>query len=111
VTQQLYDVALASGVRVFAVGIGAAAQEDPPSDAALRLQELASRTGGIYGAAGAPEELQPVLQSLAQSASPDRLLLHLRLEPVPAPGTVISGTVTVAGMRGSASANWSFTPP
>lgn len=111
VTQLLYDAAHEFGVRVFAVGVGAAGVNSPPSVAALRLQELASRTGGIYGAADEPAELQPVLHVLAQSASPERLLVHLRLDPIPETGVAVRGTVRVTGIRGTASAPWSFVGP
>jgi hypothetical protein len=110
-TQALYSAAQEFGVRVFAVGVGAAAQTSPPSDAARLLQDLAGHTGGIYAAADPPDELQPVLRTLAQSASPERLLAYLKLTPIPDPGTTVSGTVSVTGARGTASATWSFVAP
>ncbi|MGH7512810.1 MAG: vWA domain-containing protein [Gemmatimonadales bacterium] len=111
VAQQLYPAARAAGIRVFAVGLGAAAQDDPPTDATLRLLELASRTGGVYGAADSAEQLRPLLMTLAQSASPARLLVHLQVTPVPDPGTVLSGDASVSGIRGTASATWTFVAP
>lgn len=111
VAQELYGAAASYGVRVFAVGLGAAAEDDPPGEEALRLLELASRTGGIYGAAEPPEELHAVLHSLSQSASPERLLVHLQLSPLPARGTMISGTVALSGFRGNVAAEWSFAAP
>ncbi len=107
----LFSSAASRQVRIFAVGIGDAAQQDPVTTAARLVQELASRTGGIYAAAGSPTELQTILQTLARSASPERLLVHLRLSPAPAAGTPVSGTVTVVGERGSATAPWSFVAP
>lgn len=113
VAQVLYEEAVGYGVRVFAVGLGAAAEGEPPGEAALRLVELASRTGGIYGAADAPSELRAVLQTLARSASPDRLLVRMRLEPTVTleRGVAIGGTVRLRGVRGEVSATWSFTAP
>jgi hypothetical protein len=108
VTETLYDVAVARGVRVFAVGVGAAAGE---GDAATRMQELAARTGGIYAAAEPPAELEEVLRTLAVSASPSRLLVRVRLDPAPARGTAVRGGVALSGERGDLSGEWSFTAP
>jgi Mg-chelatase subunit ChlD len=107
----LFAVAAGRKVRIFAVGVGAAAENDPATTAATLTRELASRTGGIYGAAESPTELETILRTLAKSASPSRLLVHLRVDPAPASGTGIAGTVTVTGERGSATADWSFVAP
>jgi hypothetical protein len=107
----LFAIAAGQKVRIFAVGVGAAAENDPATAAATLVRELASRTGGIYGAAESPAELETILKTIAKSASPSRLLLHLRLDPAPASGTGIGGTVTVTGERGSATADWSFVAP
>lgn len=107
----LFAVAAGHEVRIFAVGVGAAAENDPATTAATLVRELASRTGGIYGAAESPTELEAILRTLAKSASPSRLLVHLLLDPAPVSGTGIAGTVTVTGERGSASADWSFVAP
>ena len=111
VAQELYDGAVASGIRVFPIGVGPAAEEFPPSEPALRLQELASQTGGIYGGADPIEELHGVLQMLARSASPAYLLVRLRITEVPLPGTRVAGTVWIWGSAGTASADWSFVAP
>lgn len=108
IADTLYDVAVAHGVRVFAVGVGAAAGD---GEAAGRLQELAARTGGIYAAAEPPEELEEVLQTLAISASPSRLLVRVRLDPVPPQGTPVRGAVELSGERGNPSGDWSFVAP
>ncbi len=108
ITDTLYNVAVAHGVRVFAVGVGPAAGE---GEAARRLQELAARTGGIYAAAEPPEELEEVLQTLAMSASPPRLLVHLRLDPVPPQGTSVRGVVALSGAPGNLTGAWSFVAP
>ncbi len=108
IADTLYDVAVAHGVRVFAVGVGAAAS---PGEAAARLQELAARTGGIYAAAEPPEELEEVLHTLAISASPSRLLVRLRLDPVPSQGTSVRGRVALSGERGNLAGDWSFVAP
>jgi Mg-chelatase subunit ChlD len=108
IADTLYDVAVAHGVRAFAVGVGPAAEE---GEAARRLQELAARTGGIYAAAEPPEELEEVLRTLAISASPTRLLVRLRLDLVPTRGTSVRGEVALSGERGNLSGEWSFLAP
>jgi Mg-chelatase subunit ChlD len=107
----LFAAATRRQVRIFAVGLGVAAQQDPVTEAAALLQEIASRTGGIYAAADSAVELQSILQTLTKSVSPERLLVHLRLTPAPAPGTSVAGSVSVSGERGSAEALWSFVTP
>jgi VWA domain-containing protein len=102
----LFAIASEKQVRIFAVGIGAAAETE-----ATVVRELATRTGGIYGAAESTTELQAILRTLAKSASPSRLLLHLRLDPAPASGTKVQGTVTITGERGTATAPWLFVAP
>jgi hypothetical protein len=111
VAQILYDEAQALRVRVFAVGVGSAGEDDPPSDAAQRLLELAVQTGGIYGAGDPPTRLQPILQTLARSTSPERLVVRIQLSPAPARGTRVRGTVGLEGARGAASAPWTFVAP
>jgi hypothetical protein len=111
VADSLFELSVRQGVRIFTVGVGAAAHFEPPSPEALRLQEMAVRTGGIYAAAEPPEELNTVVRILAQSANPARLLVRIRLDPVPAADAAVRGTVSVAGTRGSATAEWSFTTP
>jgi Ca-activated chloride channel family protein len=99
------------GLRIFAVGLGEATVQDPPTIATQVVKELAARTGGIYAAADPPTEVGPVLQRLARSANPARLLAFLRITPVPEAGTKVTGTVRVSGARGTASAPWSFVAP
>jgi hypothetical protein len=111
IADSLFALSVSHGVRIFTVGVGAAAHSDPPSPEALRLQEIAVRTGGIYAAAEPPEELHPVVLILAESANPARLLVRLRLDPLPAAGVDIGGTVSLQGIRGNAAAEWSFTAP
>lgn len=107
----LYALASASRIPIFAVGVGKAGQQDPPTTAALLIEELARRTGGIYAIAEPPVKLESVLQVLAESASPARLLLRVQLAPLVARGTPVQGRVAVEGTRGRASADWSFVAP
>jgi hypothetical protein len=107
----LYQEAQARHVRVFAVGVGSAGQDDPPTESAQRLLELAMQTGGIYGAGDPPTRLQPILQTLAQSTSPERLVVRIRLSPAPSRGTRVRGTVGLEGARGAISAPWTFEAP
>jgi hypothetical protein len=109
--ESVFATAARAQVRIFAVGIGAAARPDRNASAVMLVQELASLTGGIYAAADHAGELQTILQTLAQSASPARLLVNLRLTPAPAPGATMAGTVSISGERGSATASWSFIAP
>jgi hypothetical protein len=107
----LFASAAREQVRIFAVGMADAAQQDPPTTGATLVKELASRTGGIYASADNPLELQGILRTLAEAASPERLQVHLRLSPAPVPGTPVTGAVTVVGGRGSATASWTFVAP
>jgi hypothetical protein len=107
----LFRLAAVRELRIFAVGLGEAAVQDPPTTATLVVKELATRTGGIYAAADPPTEVRPILQRLARSASPARLVVFLRIDPAPEAGTTLTGTVTVSGARGTASAPWSFVAP
>jgi VWA domain-containing protein len=107
----LFATARAQQIRIFSVGIGAAADQNPASSGAILAQELATRTGGIYAAAELPTQLQDVLATLAVSTSPARLLVRVRLDPVPPPGATVSGTASVTGQRGTAGADWSFVAP
>jgi hypothetical protein len=110
-SDSLFANATARKVRIFAVGLGEAAAQDPPTTATLLVKELATRTGGVYAAADPPTEIEPVLRRLAKSASPARLVVFLRLDPAPEAGTLVAGAVTVSGARGTASAPWSFVAP
>ena len=109
--ESLFATAAALGTRIFSVGVGNAARQDPPSTAALLAKELATRTGGIYAAADPPAELETVLQVLAQSASPTRLIARVQLETTVPRGTEVRGTATVEGARGRAQAEWLFVAP
>lgn len=107
----LFATATALGVRIFSVGVGNAAKQDPPSQAAVRAQELATRTGGIYATADSPAELETVLQILARSVDPAHLIARVRLDPTVSRGTEVRGAVTVEGALGTARAEWSFIAP
>ncbi|MGH7527002.1 MAG: vWA domain-containing protein [Gemmatimonadales bacterium] len=107
----LFADATAKQIRLYPVGVGSAAEHDPPTEAALLLQEIAEKTGGIYAAADPSSELRPILQTLATSVVAARLLLLVRLEPTPPNGSPVMGTVTVSGARGTASTTWTFVAP
>lgn len=111
IADSLFELAVAYGVRIFAVGLGSAADAHPASPEAEALLEMTRRTGGIYAAAEPPQQLEVVLRTLARSTSPARLLLHLQLSSVPAAGTPVRGTVSISGERGTATAEWSFKAP
>jgi len=107
----LFATAATAQVRIFVVGLGPAAQQTPVTAAVVLAQELANRTGGIYAAASSPADLENILQTLALSASPARLLLHLQLTPPAGTAAAVAGTVSISGERGSATASWSFVAP
>ena len=96
-------------VRVFAVGLGVAA--DPVSAAAQVVKELAKRTGGVYAAASSPDDLARILTVLASTSRDSHLLVVVQLTPVPPAGTPVDGVASVSGMRGTAEASWSFVAP
>jgi hypothetical protein len=104
-----FTVVADAKVRVFAVGVGGAA--DPTNAAAQVVQELAKRTGGVYAAASSPNELTRILSVLASTSSDSHLLLAVKLSPVPPEGTPVEGTVSISGARGTATASWSFVVP
>jgi hypothetical protein len=107
-SDSLFSKAAAHHVPVFAVGLGPAANRDLTSTATALVLELATRTGGIYAGADSAVQLQPILRILAKSANPARLLLTVTLDPIPHPGATVAGTVDVSGVRGAATAKWSF---
>jgi hypothetical protein len=108
-------VAVANGthVHIFAVGVGPASDQgtQPQPGAVAVLREVATRTGGIYAGVTDPSQLLPVLQSLASEPTGAKLLATLRLSAIPTRGVMVSGTVTVSGTRGTATADWSFVAP
>lgn len=109
----LFAAANASQVRIFAVGVGPASDQGAKTqDRAVEvMRELALRTGGIYAGVTDPSQLLPVLQSLAGEPAGPKLLATFRLSSIPVRNATVSGTVTVSGARGTASADWSFVAP
>lgn len=110
----LLAAAAASGMPIYAVGLGPAASAGSQSKpaAVAKLQELANLTGGIYASAPTPEQLSPVLQSLVVSSTTGALIAHVKISPVPPAGTAISGSVKLTHpLRGSVSGPWTFTSP
>lgn len=107
----LYSNALAMGVVVHAVGVGAAADGNGANSAAALLRELATRTGGYYASAEPASRLLPALAALAVQSTEPRLVVVGRVQPVPAQGTLVEGTVTLEGKEGTVTTRWSFTAP
>jgi Mg-chelatase subunit ChlD len=110
---QLFAEAVAQDMRILAVGVGPASDQSGESvDSAVAVvRELATATGGVYFGATNSTQLVPVLSALANVSSQRQLLVLLRLNPPPPPGTNLSGTVTITGQRGSASARWTTITP
>lgn len=101
-------------VMIYTVGLGAASDRGPSTDiaAVTRLQDLSNATGGLYAGAATPDRLSSTLQSFTASSSTGVLIAHLRLSPVPASGTQVTGVVRLANtLRGVAQAPWSFGAP
>ena len=105
--------ALAAQVRVYTVGIGPGSDRGGDTDpvAVQELQLIANRTGGLYVGAATPERISALLEAFATSTSQGVILARFRLDPIPAPGLTVSGTVRMENDRGVAQAPWSFVAP
>ena len=102
-----------SGVRIFAVGVGPASDQGTQSvDSAVAVvRNLATRTGGIYAGVTNATQLGSALRALASEPSGERLLATFALASAPVRGAVVTGTVTIEGPLGRATAEWSFVAP
>ncbi len=109
----LFAAAQATGTRVFAVGIGPGSDRGGDTDPASvqELQLIANQTGGLYVGAATPERLSGLLDALATSTSEGVILARFRLDPIPAAGLTVGGTVRMENERGVAQAPWSFVAP
>lgn len=109
----LFAAATAAQIRILAVGVGPASDQGTQTvDSAVAvLRELATQTDGVYAGADEAQQLVPILHALANVSTSEQLLAELRLDPVPPSGTLVAGTVTIAGKRGRATASWSFIAP
>ena len=56
-------------------------------------------------------ELTTTFASLAKLTTDGALLVTVRMNPAPAVGTTVAGTVRVANRFGGATAQWSFSAP
>ena len=102
-----------SGVRIFAVGVGPASDQGTQSvDSAVAVvRNLATQTGGIYAGVTDATQLASALRALASEPSGERLLATFALASPPVRGAVVTGTVTIEGPLGRATAEWSFVAP
>ena len=109
----LFAAAEAAQIRILAVGVGPASDHGTKSvDSAVAvLRELATQTNGVYAGADDAQQLEPILQTLANVSTSEQLLAELHIAPVPPSGTRVAGTVTIKGTRGRATAGWSFVAP
>ncbi len=101
-------------VSIGTLGLGPASDRSTKTDpnAVALLQELANSTGGLYAGAATPERLSPALLSLTASNTVGVLLARFKLEPVPPPGTQVTGTVKLEHQGlGTAQGLWSFDAP
>ena len=109
-------VTLASdlGVTVHTVGLGPASDlsSNPTASAVDVARALATRTGGVYAAATDPAALLPIFKAIATGAARGQLLASFQFTGnIPAPGTLISGTITVASGVTQQTASYSFVVP
>jgi hypothetical protein len=113
VKEEFLAVAAATETRVYTVGLGPGSDRGDDTDplAVQELQSIANATGGLYVGAATPERLTSLLQALATSTSGGVILARFQLDPVPAPGTVVTGRVRMENQRGIAQAPWSFVAP
>lgn len=111
--EELFTETAAHDTRILAVGIGPASDQSTMSvDSAVAVvEELASRTGGVYSGTTSSTQLLPVLTALANVSTKHQLLLLLRLSPIPPRGTELEGEVTISGEPGTATARWSVVAP
>jgi Ca-activated chloride channel homolog len=112
------DSAIAQATRanitVHTVGLGPASDlattgRDTVAIGAIR--EIADRTGGVYAAATDASALGPIFSNIARATSRGQLVTTFAISPIPAPGTRVSGTVTVTSGGTSQTATWTFIAP
>jgi hypothetical protein len=107
----LIAAAQQTGITLFTVGIGPASDQssNQNADAIARLHRLADASSGIYAGAPSAGSLPLVFEALATVLTKGALLATVRLDPVPPPGTVVQGTVSVANRFGGATGTWTVT--
>jgi Mg-chelatase subunit ChlD len=107
------NAAKAAGITVHTVGLGDASDLDPsPSSAAVAaVREVAEQTGGVYSAATTANALSSIFQVLAAASSQGQLVGSFRITPVPASGSRVRGTVTVAAGGRTGTASFTFVAP
>lgn len=100
-------------ITVHTVGLGPASDLDlSRSDAAVAaIREIAEQTGGVYSSATSAAALESIFEVLAQVTSQGQLVAAFQLNPIPASGTRVSGTVTVSSGGETRTATWSFLVP
>ena len=111
IEESLLAEAAANEVTIHAVGLGPASDQSGQtlSDAVARLTRLADATGGVYAGAPSAGSLPAVFEALATISSDGALLATVKLDPVPAAGTVLAGKVRVSNVAGGADGNWTLT--
>ncbi len=109
----LFNAALATGTRVYTVGVGPGSDRSTNSDpvAVADLQLIANQTGGLYAGAATPDRLAGIFQAFATTITESTIFARLDISPVPPSGTVITGTVRMENSRGVALAAFSFVVP
>ena len=103
--------AASNGVTIHTVGLGTASDQSTQMlpDAVARLTRLADETGGVYAGAPSAGSLPAVFEALATISSDGALLATVKLDPIPAAGTIVAGKVRVSNVAGGADGNWTVT--
>jgi hypothetical protein len=107
------QAAVNSGIIFHTVGLGPASDLNPEhyDEAVAVVREIAEQTGGVYAAATDAAALAPIFQTLARVSSEGQIISAFTINPIPAPGTRVNGTVTVESGGATATATWSFVIP
>jgi len=107
-------IATRANITVHTVGLGPAsdlATSGRDTAAIGAIREIADRTGGVYAAATDAASLGPIFTNIARASSRGQLISTFAISPIPAPGTRVSGTVTVTSGGVSQTATWTFVAP
>lgn len=113
----LKETALAAAananITVHTVGLGPASELSTSASATAvqAVRDIADRRNGVYASATSASALSQIFGTLAQVTAKGQLVSAFRINPVPAPGTRVTGTVTVRSGGREATAVWSFLAP
>lgn len=97
-------------IPLYAIGLGTASVESPSSDpeAVAALQNLATRTGGLYASSSDPQALSRIFETLGTALGEGHLLHRFRISPIPPPGMKVELRIVATG---GGAATFVFTAP